>query len=207
MAKQSWNTVVPTSGTAGTTTVTISATEHTGRNSRVSTVTFTTTEGSPTVSKTLSVTQLAKNILAGTASQSFVKEGEAVILSGIANTSKITLGISGTGFSLSNFQISKDDGTTWTDATSGTALSGDPGASNAYQWRVKVTVTANPNAVSRGGTLTVTPNSGEGTALTVTLTQAAADPTLTLSASTMSLAATGVQQTITVSSNTSYSIT
>jgi len=201
MAKASWCITSPSSGT-GNGTVAISGSNHTGRSARTTTVTVSATG---VTEKTVNVSQAAAgNITTGVTPATIAKGGETIKVTGTSNSTKLTFALSGTGFTLGALEISTDGGTTWTAITSATAIAGDPGGAATYQWRANITVVSNPTITSRTATLTATP--GEGTAVTVTCTQAAGDPTLTVSPATINLVAVGTAQNVTITSNTSWTV-
>lgn len=203
MAYASWLTPSKTTG-SGNDTVSFSASNYTGRTARTTTATVTTTAGG-TVTKELAVTQSAVgNVLTITAPGTIPATGGSVDVQGTSNATKLTLAVTGTGFSMSAPKISTDGGTTWKDFTSGTAISGDPGASATYKFKVTVTATANGTVSARTGTLTVTP--AEGTAKTQNITQTAGAATLSLDKTAITIPAAGTGQSVAITSNTSWSI-
>lgn len=204
MAYATWLSPSKTTG-SGNDTVSFSATNFTGRVARTTTATVTTTAGG-TVSKELSVTQSAVgNVLTITAPGTIAAAGGSVDVQGTSNSTKLTIGIdNNSAFSISAPKYSVDGGTTWKDLTSGTAIASDPGATATYKFKVTVTATANGTVSSRTATLTVTP--AEGTAKTQTITQTAGSATLSLDKTSITIVAAGTGQNVTITSNTSWSI-
>ncbi len=199
MAKEAWLSAVPPSGT-GNGTVAVSGSAHTGRLVRTTTLTFAATGAT---NQLVTVNQSSPgNITTVGTPGTIAKGGATVKVSGTSNSTKLTIAITGTGFSVANLQYSTDGGTTWQTLTSGTAISGDPGKTATYMWQCDVTATSNPNITSRTGSLTVTP--GEGTAINATITQSAGDATLSVTPTTITLVAAGTAQNVTVTSNTSW---
>ncbi len=189
MAKASWLSASPASGT-GNGTVAVSGAAHTGRTARATTLTF---AASGATSQVVTVNQSSPgNILTIGTPGTIAKTGGNVVISGTSNSTKLTIAISGTGYTVGTLQYSTDGGTTWQTLTSGTAITGDPGATATYQWRCTVTATANPTVAARTGTLSVTP--GEGTAQTKAITQSAGDATLSVTPTTITLVAAGTAQ-------------
>jgi hypothetical protein len=166
MAKASWNTVSPASGT-GNVTVTTGASTHTGRASRSSTLTI---AASGATNKTVTVRQEAVDILRHNTPAIIPGAGDRINVTGISNAPILTFAISGTGFTIDAPLISTDDGRSWTYITSGTAISGDPGTAAAYQWKIPVAVTENTGINQRTATLTV---AAEKEGIRITLTQEA----------------------------------
>jgi hypothetical protein len=221
MAKAAWCSASPTSGSAGTTTVNVGGTAHTGRSNRSTTLTFQTTEGSPQQTKELDVIQLAAgDILTNTAPGSIGKAGGSVTISGTSNAKALGFLLSDIpGFTLSNLQISTDGGSSWKGITSIATISGDPGAAAVYQWRCTVTATANTTALAKSVKLSVynpdetptpwpnpSPDPEANKSLTISITQSSGDASLSLNKTSLNLVAAGTQQAVTVESNTSYSI-
>jgi hypothetical protein len=223
MAKAAWCSASPASGTAGSTTVSVGGTAHTGRSNRSTKLTFQTTAGSPQQTKELDVIQLAAgNILTKTAPGSIGKAGGSIIVTGTSNAPSLSFAMntgSADAFILSNFQISTNGGSTWTGITNATAIANDPGASATYQWRCTITAAANTFVSARSSRLFVsngvelptvspdpTPDPSTGLYISADISQAAGDATLTLSASSLSLAAAGTAKTVTATSNTTYSV-
>jgi len=54
--------------------------------------------------------------------------------------------------------------------------------------------------------LVVTPNSGSGDAAAITITQAAGDPTLSVSPASITIPQAGTAQSVSVTSNTSWTV-
>lgn len=200
MAYASWVTPSKTSG-SGDDTVSWSATEHTGRSSRTTTATF---SASGVESKTLTITQSgASEFVTIDSTATVAKTGGSVTISGTSNSSKLTFTETGTdniGITLPSAYTANSVST-----NNGAAISGDPGASSAYSFSITISnISANSSASSKTSQITVTPNSG--TAAVCNITQAAADPTLSISPSSITIPAAGTAQSVTVTSNTSWSI-
>jgi hypothetical protein len=226
MAKASWCSVSPTSGSAGETIISISASVHTGRTGRSTILTFQTTTGSPIVTKTLNLGQDgAGNILTVPTSKSVAKAGGTVLIEGTSNAPSLSFYVGNNtggninGFTLSKMEISKDNGSTWSAIQSTASITGDPGGADAYKWRATVAVAANTTVSARSAALyisnasvyptptPISPTPAPNTTLgMVNITQAAGDASLTLSATTLSLSATGAAKTVTATSNTTYGI-
>lgn len=200
MAYASWATPSKTSG-SGDDTVSWSATEHTGRSSRTTTATF---SASGVESKTLTITQSgASEFVTIDSTAAVAKTGGSVTISGTSNSSKLTFTETGTdniGITLPSAYTANSVST-----NNGAAITGDPGASSAYAFSITISnISANSSASSKTSQITVTPNSG--TAAVCNITQAAADPTLSISPTSITIPAAGTAQSVTVTSNTSWSI-
>jgi len=200
MSYASWLTPSKTSG-SGNDTVSFSATEHTGRTARTTTATF---SASGVESKVLSVTQSGKSEFVTIDSAASVsKSGGSVTISGTSNSSKLTFsetGTDGIGITLPASYTANSVST-----SNGAAISGDPGATQQYSFSITITnIAANTSTSSKTSQITVTPNSG--TAAVCNITQAAGDAYLTISPDTITIPAAGTAQSVSVSSNTSWSI-
>lgn len=191
MAKSSWLTVFPMSG-SGNATLTNTGTNHTGRNTRSTTVTATVKGLS--VSRSYTVVQKALEefvSITGDASVSVDREGQTLTLSGLSNSSKLTFASSSTDVIVSSSYTV--NGLT---ATNGAAIAGDPGASAQYEFSISVTVPVNTGTSALSFTITAT--TASGAKATWTLNQAASviTYTLTLSPSVSTIAAKGGSSTI-----------
>jgi hypothetical protein len=216
MAKASWNVLNKTSGT-GNGSFTSGGSIHTGRLNRAST---TTVAATGVTSKLLISIQLAAgNTLSVATPATVARDGNSAYELGFeSNAIAFDFNLSGTGFSLSYFDI--DTGSVVNRVTDFTgnhvapsAPAGDPGATAKYTGKLTLAVTANPTVATRSATLTITPyysGSGEnltaGTPVTKTITQAAGDPTLSISPQTVTIPADGTPQTVNVASNTSWTL-
>ena len=201
MAYASWVTPSKTSG-SGNDTVSWSATEHTGRTARTTTATF---SASGVESKTLSITQSgASEFVSFTnATATVAKTGGSVTITGTSNSSKLTFTETGTdniGITLPSTYTANSVST-----NNGAAITGDPGATQAYTFSITISnIAANTTVNSLTSQITVTPNSG--TAAVCNITQAAGDATLSISPSSITIPAAGTAQSVSVTSNTSWSI-
>ena len=191
MAKSSWLTVFPMSG-SGDATLTNTGTNHTGRNTRSTTVTATVKGLSVSRSYTVVQKALAEFVsITGSASVTVDREGQTLTLSGISNSSKLTFASDSTSVTVPTSYTVNEEA-----ATNGTAISGDPGASAQYAFSISVTVPVNTTTSVRSFTITVT--TASGAKATWTLNQAASSITytLTLSPSVSTIAAKGGSSTI-----------
>lgn len=200
MAYASWVTPSKTSG-SGNDTVSWSATEHTGRTARTTTATF---SASGVESKTLSITQSgASEFVSIDATATVSKSGGSVTISGTSNSPKLTFTETGTdniGITLPSTYTANSVST-----NNGAAITGDPGATQAYAFSITISnIAANTSTSSKTSQITVTPDSG--TAAVCNITQAAGDAYLTISPATITIPAAGTAQSVSVSSNTSWSI-
>ena len=148
MAKASWCSVDPASGTGNKTGVKVTGTEYTGRTARNTTLTVKTTTGSPTQTKTISVNQVATEQIQVTFESASVSAlTTSVSFSGTSNSPKLTFDISNATIATLNVNGSS--------YTNGTAISGDPGASGFYEFSGTATLTRNETSADKIITLTV----------------------------------------------------
>ena len=184
-------TLTPKTGT-GNAKVSISCSERTGRVA-TSPVTFTAKMDGFSVSKSVSVVQAGKPefVTVNNSAVAVAKKGETVTITGVSNTSKLSFSCTASEVTFNSYTANG------AAATSGVAISGDPGASAQYAFSIPVTVSVNTTASSKTYTLNITAEGGQKT--TVVLTQLASDFTydLTLAASPTSIQASGGSSTIT----------
>ena len=204
MAYASWVNPNKTSGN-GDDTVSWSASAHTGRNSRTTTATF---AASGVESKTLTIIQSGKTefVSFDSATAAVDKTGGTLTITGTSNSSKLTFALTGTngiGLVLPSSYTANSVNT-----NNGTAITGDPGASQQYTFSITFSnIAENTTISSLTSQLTVTPNSGSSAAVTCTITQAAGDAYLTISPTTITIPAAGTPaQSVSVSSNTNWTI-
>ena len=200
MAYASWVTPDKVSGN-GNDTVSWTGTNHTGRSSRTTTATF---SASGVESKTLTIIQAGKTEFVSIDSTAAVaKAGGSVTISGTSNSSKLTFSITGTdniGLTLPSTYTANSVST-----SNGAAITGDPGATQQYAFSITFTgIGENTTISSKTAQITVTAN-GSQTA-TCDITQAAGDAYLTISPTTINLTAAGTAVSVTVTSNTSWTV-
>lgn len=204
MAYASWANPNKTSGN-GNDTVSWSASEHTGREQRTTTASF---SASGVESKTLTIVQSGKTefVSFSSATATVDKAGGTLTITGTSNSTKLTFALTGTngiGLTLPATYTAAGAST-----SNGVAIAGDPGATQQYSFSITFTgIDENTTIASKTSQLTVTPNSGSGDAVVCTITQAAGDAYLTISPTTITIPAAGTPaQSVTVSSNTNWSI-
>lgn len=201
MAYASWVSPNKTTG-SGNDTVAWTGTTHTGRSSRTTTATF---SASGVESKTLTIIQAgaSENVSFDNATASVSKTGGTLTITGKSNSSKLTFSLTGSN----NIGLVLPGSYTANSVTTnnGTAITGDPGATQQYAFSITFTgIDENTSISSLTSQLTVTAN-GSQTA-TCDITQAAGDAYLTISPTTINLTAAGTAVSVTVTSNTSWSI-
>ena len=202
MAKPSWLTVDPTSG-SGDGTITNTGLEHTGRVLRTGTVTV--TGDGVAGSKTYTVNQEPKPEfveLNNGASMSVSKEGGKVKVAGKSNSNALSFAFVGEAGGAS---IAASYTAAGKSAANGSEIEGDPGAVAQYNFEVEVTVPENTtvDAVSR----TVKVSNGGAVAAQIVLNQTAGDAFLNLDKETITLPWEGTPaQVVNVDSNTSWNV-
>lgn len=201
MAHASWLTPSKVAG-SGNDTVSVSAnSNNTGRNARTTTLTFKAV-GVSDVERT--VNQVGKPEFASFASSSAAaaKEGQTLTLSGTSNSSELT-------FSLGTDNIGLTLPASYTAAgvtvNNGAAITGDPGATQEYNWSIAFTIPANTGVEAKTCQVVVTDDAGHTSTCTITL--AAGDATLSVSPASVDLpwdASTSANFTVT--SNTNWTV-
>lgn len=201
MAKPAWLTVDPSTG-SGNGTISNSASAHTGRVARTGTVTVTGT-GVATPA-TYQVTQTPKAEFASFddgESMAAGKAGGTVTVTGKSNSSKLTFSWAGT---VSDVSIPASYTAAGTTTSNGTAITGDPGATAEYAFSIALTFPANTTVSEITRSLIVTCNGSQSAQIAIV--QSAGDATLSVSPSEITIPQAGTAQTVTVTSNTSWTV-
>lgn len=202
MAYASWVTPNKVSG-SGNDTVAWTGQPHTGREPRQTKATFSASGVSPSPELTIIQAGKAEYVSFDSASATVDKAGGTLTITGKSNSSKLTFSLTGSngiGLVLPTKYLANS-----VQTNNGTAISGDPGAAQEYEFSITFTnIPENTSISSLASQLTVTPNSG--TAATCDITQAAGDAYLTISPTTINLTAAGTAVSVSVSSNTNWSI-
>ena len=185
----------------GNDTVAWTGSAHTGRTARQTTATF---SASGTDSKTLTIVQAGATEFVNIESTAAVAQaGGTVTITGTSNSSKLTFSLTGTngiGLVLPSSYTANSVTT-----SNGAAITGDPGAAQQYAFSITFTgIAANSTINTKASQLTVTANGGQTS--TCDITQAASAPYLTISPTTINLSAAGTAENVTVTSNTSWTI-
>lgn len=200
MAYANWVSPNKQSG-SGNDTVAWTGQAHTGRTARQTTATF---SASGVDSKTLTIIQAGKTeFVTIDATASVSKSGGTLTIHGTSNSSKLTFALTGTnGIGLVLPATYKANSV---DTNNGTAITGDPGAAQEYEFEITFTgISENTSISSLVSQLTVTTNNNQ--TATCDITQAAGDAYLTISPTTINLTAAGTAVNVSVSSNTSWTI-
>lgn len=130
------------------------------------------------------------------------KGGETIHVTGESNSKLLTFTWK-TNFGIANVTVFKVNSST--TATSGTAITGDPGATRKYTYDVTVVVPKNETITARSATLEI---KGEGSTVvkTITITQALGDSYMYLNSqgtttATVTIPKGGGEQTLKILSN------
>lgn len=132
------------------------------------------------------------------------KGGGTVTLTGKSNSSKITFS-KGTGDIISANIVAIKFTANGAGATSGTAISGDPGAKAKYSFSLTLTAAANETIKSRTQQIIATANGGQKT--TTTLNQTAGDPFIEVTPTSIDVPQDGTAVQVTVDTNTTFTVT
>lgn len=205
MAKASWCTVSPTSGSGNKAVNVSSNAEHTGRVARQTTLTITAAN---VESKYVTVNQAGKpeftenNSDTATANQG----GQTVTISGKSNSSKLTFSL-GTGDLAITLPSNYTAGGVSTP--NGAAISGDLGATAEFNWSIQLTVPVNSSVAEKSRQIIVTDNAGNQDVCQLTQAAGAAFLNITkdgASITSIDLDYTGSAVSFNIESNTSWSV-
>lgn len=208
MAIPSNLTVTPSEGNGNTTISITSKTKPTGRNDVRSSITGKIVGQSNSV--TINVTEKGKAefvTFSGKDKTVHVGEdGETIEITGTSNSSKLTFSWSTNKIGIPNVTSFKVNNNT--SATSGTAITGDPGATAQYTFKVSIVVPKNNTTDNRDSVLKVTCNT---TSITdnFTISQMAGAAYLYLNSTgtttaSITIPQNGTSQTVNVLSNTDW---
>ena len=132
------------------------------------------------------------------------KGGGIVTLTGKSNSSKITF-TKGTGDIISATLTTIKFIANGVEATSGTAISGDPGAKAKYSFSLTLTAAANETIKARTQQIIAAANGGQKA--TVTLNQTAGDPFIEVAPTKIDVPQDGTAVQVTVDTNTTFTVT
>lgn len=193
---------VPKTGTGNAQIKINSTIPYKGRSNRTTKISGKIVGKSNSVTVTVVETAAAEYITPDGLSINVVKQGETIHVTGKSN-SKILTFTWKTNFGIANVTSFKVNSST--TATSGTAITGDPGATGEYTYDVTIVVPKNETIKARSATLEI---KGEGTSVvkTITITQALGDSYLYLNSQgtitvTVTIPKGGGEQTLRVLSN------
>ncbi len=193
---------VPKTGTGNAQIKINSTTPYKGRSNRTTKISGKIVGKSNSVTVTVVETAAAEYITPDGLSIKVAKDGETIHVTGKSN-SKILTFTWKTNFGISSVTSYKVNSSV--SATSGTAITGDPGATGEYIYDVTVVVPKNETIKARSATLEI---KGEGSTVvkTITITQALGDSYLYLNSqgtttATVTIPKGGGEQTLSVLSN------
>lgn len=196
---------VPKTGTGNQQITINSTTPYKGRSNRTTKIPGKIVGKSNSVTVTVVETAAAEYITPDSLSINVAKGGETIHVTGKSNSKILTFNWK-TNFGLSTVTSYKVNSSV--TATSGTAISGDPGAKAEYTYDVTIVVPKNETITARSATLEI---KGEGTSVvkTITITQALGDSYLYLNSqgtttATITIPAGGGAQTLKVLSNDTW---
>lgn len=193
---------VPKSGTGNQQITINSASPYKGRSNRTTKISGKIVGKSNTVTVTVVETAAAEYITPDGLSINVAKGGETIHVTGKSNSKVLTFTWK-TNFGLPAVTSYKVNSSV--NATSGTAITGDPGATDEYTYDVTIVVPKNNTITARSATLEI---KGEGASVvkTITITQALGDSYLYLNSqgtttATVTIPKGGGKQTLSVLSN------
>lgn len=132
------------------------------------------------------------------------KKGGTVTLTGKSNSPKITFS-GGTGNIIKANLAAIKFTVNGAEATSGTNISGDPGAKAKYSFSLTLTASANETIEARTQQIIVTANGGQKA--TATLNQTAGDPFIEVTPTSIDVPQDGSAVQVTVDTNTTFTVT
>ena len=193
---------VPKTGTGNAQIKINSVSPYKGRSNRTTEISGKIVGKSNSVTVTVVETAAAEYITPDGLSINVAKGGETIHVTGKSN-SKILTFTWKTNFGLPAVTSYKVNGSV--TATSGTAISGDPGATGEYTYDVTIVVPKNETITTRRATLEIK-GGGSTVVKTITITQALGDSYLYLNSqgtttATVTIPKGGGEQTLSVLSN------
>lgn len=193
---------VPKTGTGNQQITINSTTPYKGRSNRTTKISGKIVGKSNSVTVTVVETAAAEYITPDGLSINVAKGGETIHVTGKSNSKILTFKWN-TNFGISSVTSYKVNSSV--NATSGTAITGDPGATGEYTYDVTIVVPKNETITTRSATLEI---KGEGSTVvkTITITQALGDSYLYLNSqgtttATVTIPKDGGEQTLSVLSN------
>lgn len=200
MAKPSWLIINPASG-SGNGTISNSSSAHTGRVARQGTVTVQGENVTTPSTYTVIQTALAEfaSFDSGT-EMSVSKAGGTVTITGKSNSSKLTFSWVGT----SDVTLPASYTVSGVSTSNGASITGDPGAAEQFTFSIALNIPENNTIDEITRTLKVTANGGQYAQ--INLVQAAGDAYLSVSPSEITIPQDGSAVSVTVTSNTSWTV-
>lgn len=199
MAAANWLDISPKSGSGNGSITVKTLNPFTGRTQRQTTVTV---KAAGVPDREVTVNQAGKaEFVTIESTKSVAKSGGNVTITGTSNSAKLTFSL-GTG----DLSFTLPAGYTANSVVTnnGSVIAGDPGAAAEYAFAIELNIGANNGVTALTKQIIVTANGAQSS--TCTLTQSAGDPTLSVAPSTVNLNALGDQESITVTSNTNWTV-
>jgi hypothetical protein len=137
------------------------------------------------------------------ASMSVDKTGGTVTITGLSNSTKLTFSKGSGSIIAADISTIKYQAN-GAEATSGTAIPGDPGASAKYVFTLTLSASENTTIEARTQQITVTAAGSQSA--TITLAQTSGDPYLELSAEVVEVEQDGSEETLQVTTNTTFAV-
>lgn len=203
--KQNGVVVSPSTG-SGDTTLQVKA-ETANRGNRVAQTATFEVEGTDVAEKKQFVANhlpAAEFIEFDNTSPAVDKGGGTVTLTGKSNSQKITFS-KGTGDIIGANIAAIKFTANGAEATSGTAISGDPGAKAKYSFSLTLTAAANETIEARTQQIIATANGGQKAM--ATLNQTAGDPFIEVTPTSIDVPQDGSAVQVTVDTNTTFTVT
>ena len=197
MAKPSWVTINPTTG-SNNGTVNISGATHSGRTQRSGNITF-KAEGAADVVRP--VKQAGRTEFVTVNNVSVPKAGGNVTITGKSNSSKLNfeLGAGDIAVTLPVTYSANGENT-----TNNVAIAGDPGAGAEYEFSMTLAIPKNTTVAGKTRKITVTAMGGQ--TATATISQEKGDAVLSVAQENILLDAAGTAVTVSVVSNTNWTV-
>lgn len=201
MAKPSWLIVNPSTG-SGNGTVSNSAAAHTGRVARTGTVTVTGVGVSTPATYRVTQEPKAEFVSYDNGTEMSAQKGAGkVTITGKTNSSKLTFSWLGNSYNVSLPSSYSAGGIT---TNNGIAIEGDPGAASEFSFTIELDFPKNDTVGDITRTLVVTANGGQATQIAII--QAAGDARLSVSPTEITIPQDGSAVSVTVTSNTSWTV-
>ncbi len=200
MAKASWLVVEPSSGSGNGSVAVSSASGHTGRSARETEVTFSAANCEDVVRKVIQAGK-AEFTQFDSATAAVDKSGGTVTLTGVTNSSKLTFSL-GSG----DLELTLPSSYTANSASTdnGAEIAGDPGTDAEFPFSITLEVPANETIAEESVQVIVTDAAGNQSICTIT--EASGDAYLTVEEGDIYLDCDGTAVSVTVESNTSWTV-
>ena len=203
MAKANWVKVNPASGSGNATVKVSSTSPHTGRSARSTKLTWTAANVDPIERVVNQAGKPTKDAFTFQNEAAADKNTLSVTLQGTANSKKLTFSVGSTSGGL-NLEIPRTYTANSVVTNNGAEISGDPGATAAYNFHVIIIVPVNTELIEKTGQIIVTDE--ENNTATCTIRAAAGDAYVTVEDKVIELNWEGSEESISVQSNTSWTI-